>query len=76
MRGFIEIKEDSYEDTIEYLHKIKLLACKLMKTLTEQAESGEDLPLPVRAGDLYRPVHDRILRLDHCRYFQRFDGAA
>lgn len=42
MRGFIEIKGDSYEDTIEYLHKIKLLACKLMKMLTEQAESGED----------------------------------
>lgn len=42
MRGFIEIKEDSYEDTIEYLHKIKLLACKLMKMLTQQVESGED----------------------------------
>ena len=42
MRGFIEIKEDSYEDTIEYIHKIKLLACKLMKMLTEQIESNED----------------------------------
>ena len=42
MRGFIEIKEDSYEDTIEYLHKIKLLACKVMKMLTEQVESNED----------------------------------
>lgn len=42
MRGFIEIKEDSYEDTIEYLHKIKSLACKLMKTLTQQTESNED----------------------------------
>lgn len=42
MRGFIEIKEDSYENTIEYLHKIKLLACKLMKMLTEQVESDED----------------------------------
>ena len=42
MRGFIEIKEDSYENTIEYLHKIKLLACKLMKMLTEQVESSED----------------------------------
>ena len=42
MRGFIEIKEDSYENTIEYLHKIKLLACKLMKMLSEQAGSGED----------------------------------
>ena len=42
MRGFIEIREDSYEDTIEYLHKIKLLACKLMKMLTEQEEHEED----------------------------------
>lgn len=42
MRGFIEMKEDSYEDTIEYLHKIKFLACKLMKMLDEHAESDED----------------------------------
>ena len=42
MRGFIEVREDSYEDTIVYLHKIKLLACKLMKMLTEQVESSED----------------------------------
>ena len=42
MRGFIEIKEDSYEDTIEYLHKINLLACKVMKMLTEQVDSSED----------------------------------
>lgn len=42
MRGFIEIKEDSYENTVEYLHKIKLLACKVMKMLTEQVESNED----------------------------------
>ena len=42
MRGFIEIKEVSDEDTVEYLHKIKLLACKLMKMLTEQVESSED----------------------------------
>ena len=41
MRGFIEIKEDSYEDTVEYLHKIKLLACKVMKMLTEQVEPNE-----------------------------------
>ena len=27
---------------IEYLHKIKLLACKLMKMLTEQEEYEED----------------------------------
>lgn len=33
MKGFIEIKEDSYEDTIEHLHRIKTLACKLIKML-------------------------------------------
>ena len=42
MRGFIEIREDSYEDTIEYLHKIKLLACKLMRMLTEQEEHEDE----------------------------------
>ena len=39
MKGFIEIKEDSYEDTIEHLHKIKTLACKLIKMLAEHSEA-------------------------------------
>ena len=38
MKGFIEIKEDSYEDTIEHLHRIKLLVCKLIKMLSEHSE--------------------------------------
>lgn len=38
MKGFIEVKEDSYEDTIEHLHRIKLLACKLIKMLSESSE--------------------------------------
>ena len=38
MKGFIEIKEDSYEDTIEHLHRIKLLACKLIKKMAESSE--------------------------------------
>ena len=38
MKGFIEIKEDSYEDTIEHLHRIKLLACKLINMLSEHSE--------------------------------------
>lgn len=38
MKGFIEIKEDSYEDTIEHLHRIRLLACKLIKMLSEHSE--------------------------------------
>jgi len=38
MNGFIEIKEDSYEDTIEHLNRIKKLACKLIKMLSENSE--------------------------------------
>lgn len=38
MKGFIEIKEDSYEDTIEHLYRIKQLACKLIKMLSEHSE--------------------------------------
>lgn len=38
MKGYIEIKEDSYEDTIEHLHRIKVLACKLIKMLSEHSE--------------------------------------
>ena len=41
MRGYIEIKEDSYEDTVEQLHKIKAMACKLIKTLSEQSEDRD-----------------------------------
>lgn len=36
MKGFIEIKEDSYEDSLEHLHKIKQLACKIMKALANE----------------------------------------
>ena len=42
MKGFIEIKEDSYEDTIEHLHRIKVLACKLIKMLQEHSEVYND----------------------------------
>ena len=38
MRGFIEIKEDAYEDTIEHLHRLKAIACKMMKKLAEHSE--------------------------------------
>jgi len=38
MNGYIEIKEDSYEDTIEHLTRIKKLACKLIKMLAEHSE--------------------------------------
>jgi len=38
MNGYIEIKEDSYEDTIEHLTRIKKLDCKLIKMLAEHSE--------------------------------------
>lgn len=38
MRGFIEIKEDAYEDTIEHLHRLKAIACKMIKKLSEDSE--------------------------------------
>lgn len=42
MNGYIEIKEDSYEDTIEHLNRIKKLACKLIKMLSEHSEVYDD----------------------------------
>jgi hypothetical protein len=42
MKGYIEIKEDSYEDTIEHLYRIKKLACKLIDKLAENSEIYED----------------------------------
>ena len=38
MRGYIEIKEDAYEDTIEHLHRLKAIACKMIKKLAEHSE--------------------------------------
>lgn len=38
MKGFIEIKEDTYEDTIEHLHRLKSIACKMIKKLAEHSE--------------------------------------
>jgi hypothetical protein len=38
MKGFIEIKGEQYEDTIEHLYRIKKLACKLIKKLAEHSE--------------------------------------
>lgn len=46
MLGYIEIKEDAYEDTIEHLHRLKAIACKMIKKLSEHSElydhEGED----------------------------------
>lgn len=38
MRGYIEVKEDSYEDTIEHLHRLKAIACKMIKKLAQDSE--------------------------------------
>jgi hypothetical protein len=38
MKGFIEVKEDQYEDAIEHLYRIKNIACKLIKKLAENSE--------------------------------------
>ena len=38
MRGFIEIKEDAYENTIEHLYRLKAIACKMIKKLSEHSE--------------------------------------
>lgn len=42
MRGMIEIKEDTYDDTIEHLKRIKMIACKLMKALEEHSDIYDD----------------------------------
>lgn len=43
MKGYIEIKEDSFEDTIEHLHRIKALACKLIEKLAQNSEIYDDM---------------------------------
>lgn len=43
MKGFIEIHEDTYEDTIEHLHRIKSIACKLIKKLAEKSEVYDEI---------------------------------
>ena len=59
MRGFIEIKEDAYEDTIEHLHRLKAIACKMIKKLAEHSEiydhedgEGEDEEFEARGRRL------------------------
>lgn len=43
MRGYIEVNEDSYEDVIEHLKRIKLITCKLIEKLSEKSEIyGDD----------------------------------
>lgn len=65
MRGYIEIKEDAYEDTIEHLHRLKAIACKMIKKLSEHSEiydheDGEDEEFEARRR--------RSGRMDRGRY--------
>lgn len=53
MRGFIEIKEDAYEDTIEHLKRMKLIACKLMKKLEEHSDVYEEEEEVIRKRGRY-----------------------
>ena len=41
MRGYVEIKEDVYEDAIEHLYQLKSMACKAIKKLSEYLEEEE-----------------------------------
>lgn len=60
MRGYIEIKEDAYDDTIEHLHRLKAIACKMIKKLSEHSdiydhdkeyeEDGEEFEARGRGG--------------------------
>lgn len=38
MKGFIEVKEDSFDDTIEHLHRVKAIICKIVKKLSESSD--------------------------------------
>lgn len=38
MRGYIEIKEDAYDDTIEHLQRLKSIACKMIKKLSDNSD--------------------------------------
>lgn len=56
MKGFIEIKEDAYEDTIEHLYRLKSIACKMIKKLAEHSEiydEEEDEHTRRRSKDRY-----------------------
>ena len=61
MRGFIEIKEDAYEDTIEHLHRLKAIACKMIKKLSEHSEIYDH-------EDEYTEHEARRMRKDRGRY--------
>lgn len=50
MRGMIEIKEDTYDDTIEHLKRIKTIACKIMKALEEHSDIYDDEDRPRSRG--------------------------
>lgn len=42
MRGYIEVKEDTYDDVIEHLRRVKLIVCKLIKRLEEDSDTYKE----------------------------------
>lgn len=67
MHGYIEIKEDSFEDTIEHLHRLKEIACKMIKKLSEHSEiySHKDYELDEHEYRGRRRDRDRGGRYDY-----------
>ena len=55
MKGYIEVKEDTYEDTIEHLYRLKEIACKMIKKLSEHSEiyDHEDREMRRRSRNRY-----------------------
>ena len=65
MKGFIEIKEDTYEDTIEHLYRLKSIACKIIKKLAEHSEiyDNED-----KYEEEYEPRNRKMSHRSRGRY--------
>jgi hypothetical protein len=53
MRGYIEVKEDQYEDLIEHLYRMKTIACKLIDKLSERSEVYEETPYTRKTTSRY-----------------------
>lgn len=68
MRGFIEIKEDTYDDTIEHLHRLKAIACKMIKKLSEHSDIYEARDREYDEGDEEYEMRGRSGRRNRGRY--------
>lgn len=59
MRGYIEIKEDAYDDTIEHLHRLKAIACKMIKKLSENSDIYDRRDREYEDEDDYKEIRSR-----------------